>query len=815
MAALADDLHPLLSDWFIRTRGEPQDFQRRAWQASRDGRSGLIHAPTGFGKTLAAWLGPLDAALRELPHDRPAPCRVLWITPLRALAGDTLKALDEPLRALGLPWETAARTGDTSSHRRAKLREKLPFALVTTPESLSLLLSQPDFHQRITGLHSVVVDEWHELLGTKRGVQTELCLARLRHWFPKLRIWGLSATLGNLDEARAALLGSRAAGAITLSAATRKELEIETLIPAEIDRFPWSGHIGTTMVPAVARRIRGAASTLLFTNTRSQTEIWFQELRAALPDLGERIAMHHGSLDRAERSRVENGLKDGSLACVVCTSSLDLGVDFAPVDQVIQIGSPKGIARLAQRAGRSGHRPGAPSRIVGVPTHALELVEFAAARDGWLRGEIESRRPLLRPLDVLVQHTLTCLLGQPDHPADLYDEYRGTHAFADLSTEEWDWLTGFITSGGRALEAYPRYRKARIDGDGILHFDDPTAARLHRLAIGTITSDPAIAIRLASGRTLGTVEEGFITRIRPGQVFVFAGRTLELVRFHKLTATVRPATKNHRGRIAVWNGSKMPLSNELAGSISRRLHDRPAPAAEHDAVRPILAIQERWSRVPGRHALVVEFTRTREGEHLFLYPMAGRLVHEGLATLAASRLAAISGESIDATQNDYGFSLIARRGIALDEALVRRLLDPANLLDDLLAAMNTAEMARRQFREIARVAGLIVPDFPGNKRPMRDVQVSSSLLFDVFERYDPDNLLIDQSRREILERQLEWTRLKATLDDVAQRPLHLVESTHLTPLAFPLWADRLSVHLPAADAATRLESMLAELEAAV
>ncbi|MCU0794509.1 MAG: ligase-associated DNA damage response DEXH box helicase [Akkermansiaceae bacterium] len=810
---MTSDLPAALGDWFSRTRGEVQEFQRRAWQASREGKSGLIHAPTGFGKTLAAWLGPLDAALRELPHDKPAPCRVLWITPLRALAGDTLKALDEPLRALKLPWECAARTGDTSSHRRAKLREKLPFALVTTPESLSLMLSQPDFRDRIASLHTVVVDEWHELLGTKRGVQAELCLARLRRWLPSLRIWGLSATLGNLDEAREALLGAAAGESITLSASARKDLEIETLIPQEIDRFPWSGHIGTSMVPAVARRIREAASTLLFTNTRSQTEIWFQELRTALPEMAESLAMHHGSLDRAERGRVEDGLKDGSLRCVVCTSSLDLGVDFAPVDQVIQIGSPKGIARLAQRAGRSGHRPGAPSRIIGVPTHALELVEFAAARDGWQQGEIESRPPLSRPLDVLVQHTLTCLLGQPDHPADLYEEYRSTRAFAGLTPEEWEWLTGFITSGGKALQAYPRYRKARLAEDGRMHFDDPSAARLHRLAIGTITSDPAIAIRLGSGKTLGTVEEGFISRIRPGQVFVFAGRQLELVRFHKLTATVRLATKKQRGQIAVWNGSKMPLSNELAGAISRRLHHCPSPAPEHEAVRPILAIQQSWSKLPGRHALVVEFTRTREGEHLFLYPMAGRLVHEGLATLAAARLAAISGESIDVTQNDYGFSLIARRGLHLSEKLIRQLLDPTNLLDDLFAAMNTAEMARRQFREIARVAGLIVPDFPGSRRPMKDVQVSSSLLFDVFERYDPDNLLIDQSRREILERQLEWTRLKATLDEISRRPLHLVETAHLTPLAFPLWADRLSVHLPAADAATRLEAMLAELDA--
>ncbi|MBB5353580.1 ATP-dependent Lhr-like helicase [Haloferula luteola] len=811
-ACHSHSLTPPLAAWFADQRGQPQGFQRAAWKAHAEGRSGLIHAPTGFGKTLAAWLGPLDEAMRDLPHDRPAPCRLLWITPLRALAADTLQALAEPIQHLGLPWEIAARTGDTSAYRRAKLRERLPFALITTPESLSLMISQPDFRRRLAGLTTVVLDEWHELLGSKRGVQTELALARLRRWFPELRTWGLSATLGNLDQAREALLGNRHPEGVTLTAPVIKPLEIETLIPQDIERFPWAGHLGTRMAGPVARRILQARTTLLFTNTRSQTELWFQEILAALPDLHGQIAMHHGSLDREERQRVEAGLKDGSLRCVVCTSSLDLGVDFAPVDQVIQVGSPKGIARLAQRAGRSGHQPGAKSRILGVPTHALELIEFAAARDGWEAREIEARIPLHQPLDVLVQHTLTCLLGQPDDPAELLQEFRTTRAFRDLDSTSWQWLVGFITSGGHALQAYPQYRKAHQGNDGLLHFDDAAAARLHRMNIGTITSDPAITLRFASGKSLGTVEESFISRIRPGQVFVFAGRQLELVRFHQLQATVRASTKKHRGQVATWNGGKSPLSNELASAIARRLHHPPSPAPEHRAVQPILDVQRRWSVLPGRDQLVVEFTRTREGEHLFIYPFAGRLVHEGLATLAAARLSRDIGESVDLTQNDYGFSLMAVRGLSLSEALIRSLLSPQDLLDDLLSAMNSAEMARRQFREIARVAGLLAPDLPGKRRSHRDLQVSSSLLFEVFTRYDPDNLLLDQARREILERQLEWTRLKATLDHLAQRPLHLIETERLTPMAFPLWADQLSAHLPAGDAHTRLEAMLARLE---
>ncbi|MCH7227296.1 ligase-associated DNA damage response DEXH box helicase [Haloferula sp. A504] len=803
-------LRPPLLEWLHREKGEPLPFQKQLWKAHAEGRSGLLHAPTGFGKTLAAWLGPVAAALDRHPADKPAPCSVLWITPLRALAADTLMSLREPIKTLAPAWEVEARTGDTSSYRRAKLRERLPFGLVTTPESLSLMLTYPDFREKLKHLQTVIVDEWHELLGTKRGVQTELALARLRRWCPEIQIWGLSATLGNLDEARDALIGPEHPHAITVSAKATKPLEIETLIPDEIDRFPWAGHLGTRMVGAVARRVEAAASTLLFTNTRSQTEIWFQELKEALPKLADSIAMHHGSLAKKERASVEAGLKDGSLRCVVCTSSLDLGVDFSPVDQVIQVGSPKGIARLAQRAGRSGHQPGQTSRIVGVPTHAFELLEFAAARDAWKARHIESRRPLHKPLDLLVQHTLTCVLGQPDRPADLLGEFRTTLAYRDLDDEEWRWVVGFITEGGDALKAYPQYRKATLR-NGVLHFEDKRAAQLHRLNIGTITSGSAIALKFASGKTLGTVEESFITRLKPGQAFIFGGRQLELVRFHKLTATVRASTRRHRGQVPVWNGGKMPLSTELASAIATRLHGRPAPAPEHRAVRPILAIQRKWSAIPGTRELVIEFTRTREGEHLFLYPFAGRLVHEGLAALAAYRISSRIGESIDLTQNDYGFSLIARRGLSLDEALMRDALTTTNLVEDLLASMNTAEMARRQFREVARVAGLLVPDFPGKRRPTRDLQVSSSLLFEVFSKYDPANLLLDQARREILQRQLEWTRLKATLDELADRPFRIIETERLTPMAFPLWADRLSAHLPAGDAASRLEAMLEQL----
>ncbi len=798
-------LHPEILSWFERRSWKPFPFQKDSWRTYLAGHSGLLHAPTGFGKTLSVWLGPLSETLSR--GKTPRHCEVLWITPLRALANDTLQSLREPLAEMQLDWSVEARTGDTSSYRKSKLREKYPYCLVTTPESLSLLLTYRDTREKLAHLKCIIVDEWHELLGTKRGIQTELCLTRLRKWSPQLRTWGLSATLGNLEEAARPLMGARDFKMI--AAKQQKKIEIKTLIPDEIESFPWSGHLGTKSIKRVSQQLEKARSSLVFTNTRSQAEIWYQEIQDAKPEWQDRIAIHHGSLSREERQAVESGLKDGSLRCVVCTSSLDLGVDFSPVDQVIQVGSPKGIARLTQRAGRSGHAPGELSRIICVPTNALELIEFSAARDAWKRREIENRILLKKPLDVLVQHLTSIVLGEPSSPDDLKEEILSAYSFAELSDAEWNWALSFITNGG-SLSAYPQYQKAELS-EGLLSVTNQRTAQLHRMNIGTITSDASVLIKFSSGRALGSVEEGFASKLKPGKQFIFAGRRLELIRFHKLTATVRAATKKAKGEIAIWGGSKMPLSSELTQAVSRCLHG-PADSPELKAVAPILAIQKAWSALPSDKSLLIEFTRTREGEHLFIYPFAGRLVNEGLGALVAFRLARDAGESINVTQNDYGFCLGAARGLSLDEKILRRALSSENLLEDLLECMNTAEMARRQFRYVARVAGLLIPDMPGKRKPTRDLQVSANLLFEVFTKYDPDNLLLEQARREILEHQLEIERLQKTLSAIHQRPFHLVETKRLTPMAFPLWADRLSAFLPAGDASTRLEKMLAQLQ---
>jgi len=798
-----------LQPYFDSRGWQPFPFQRETWQAYRNGKSGLLHAPTGLGKTLAVYLGPLAEHIQN--PKKSEGCEVLWITPLRALASDTLRALREALDALAPGLDAEARTGDTPAALRVRLRKRLPHTFVTTPESLSLMFTQANTRAQFGALRCVIVDEWHELLGGKRGVQTELCLARLRSWLPGLRVWGLSATLGNLDEARQALLGSAAVDSVEIAASEGKNILIETLVPDEIERFPWAGHIGTRLAGRVAREIEKANTTLLFTNTRSQAEIWHQKLLDLRPRWKNRIAMHHGSMDRAEREVAEAGLRDGAVACVVATSSLDLGVDFSPVDQVIQVGSPKGIARLIQRAGRSGHRPGVASRILCVPTNAFELVEFAAARDAVLTFTIEARAPLLKPLDVLVQHLVTCAIGEPFEPDAMRGEIEFTHAYQHLTEDEWRWALGFITDGGKALSAYPRYRKARLKNDR-LTVDDMRLIMLHRLGIGTISADPAVTVRFANGKTLGTVEASFVSRLRPGARWIFAGRHLQLLHLRDRVATVKPASGKGEGQVAIWGGGKMPLSTELSMAVRRRLQGAGDACPEMVAVAPILDIQRAWSEVPGGDVLLVELTHTRDGWHMFFYPFAGRLVHEGLAALVAHRMAGEVGETIVTTHNDYGFSLTAKRGLALDESLLRRALSPENLLDDLSTCLNTAGLARRQFREIARVSGLVPPQPPGRgAKTQRELQSSANLLYEVLGRYDPENLLLAQSRQEILEKQLELNRLRRVLEELADHPLRLIGTERLTPMAFPLWAERLNGILPACDATTRLEIMLMEL----
>ncbi len=815
-----------IEEWFASRDWTPFQFQRDVWRAYANGASGLIHAATGTGKTYAAWLGPVQTWLAErsstfTPKRRAdfAPLQVLWITPLRALAADTEQALRAPIDALQLPWSVESRTGDTNAKVRRAQRERLPTALITTPESLELLLCREDQSELFDTLQCVIVDEWHELMATKRGVQVELALARLRALCPTLRTWGLSATLGNLDVACETLLGMNATGraneGVLVQGVIAKEMVIESLLPTEMERFPWAGHLNTKLLPQVIERLERAQSAIVFTNTRSQCEIWFQSIIAARPEWYETVAIHHGSLDKGERQAVEEGLKSGRFRTVVATSSLDLGVDFAPVDVVMQIGSPKGVARLLQRAGRSGHSPGRVSQIVCVPTHAFELVEVAAARDAIRNGRIESRAPVDRPLDLLAQHLVTRAIGGGFTKPEIFAELRTTRAYSALTEAELDWVLDFITRGGAALQAYPEF--SRVTNEyGHYFVDDKRVIQRHKMSIGTIVSDTALAVRFLTGGKLGTIEESFVARLKPKDRFIFAGRALEFVRVKDLTAWVRKA-KSVSGAVPSWQGSRMPLSTELSLAVRDTLEAARRgrfDSAEMQAVEPILRLQAERSLVPATNELLIERCETKEGFHLFIYPFDGRLVHEGLAALFAYRIAQLTPITFSFACNDYGFELLAPEHIPLEEALEAGLLSTSHLLHDITQSLNAAELARRQFREIARVAGLIFQGFPGQSKSVKQVQVSSGLLFDVFSKYDPENLLLRQAEREVLERQLEASRIGSTLQRLSTADVRLIDVSRPTPLSFPLLVDRTRAKLSSEKLADRVKRMISNAERA-
>lgn len=631
-----------------------------------------------------------------------------------------------------------------------------------------------------------------------------------------LVIWGMSATLGNLQEAMQTLLGHDEGTLV--QGQVPKKLVIDSLLPGRAERFPWGGHLGLTMLPQVIEEIAGSSTTLVFTNTRSQSEIWYQALLEARPEWAGLIALHHGSLDREVREWVEAGLKKGELRAVVCTSSLDLGVDFLPVERVLQIGSPKGVARLLQRAGRSGHAPGRPSRITLVPTHSIEIVEGAAARAAIAAGHIEARTSPQQPLDVLVQHLVTVALGGGFVPDELYEEVRGTAAYAGLSRENWEWCLSFVRQGGPSLAAYPDYRRAVPDEEGVWRVPDARLARRHRMNIGTIVSDASMSVQYLGGGRIGSVEESFAARLKPGDCFLFGGRLLELVRIHDMTAWVRRAS-GKRPAVPRWNGGRMPLSTTLADAVVQQLalagqghYDTP----ELQCVRPLLDIQQQWSALPTPQTLLAELLKTREGWHLFLYPFAGRHVHLGLANLIAWRVAQHAPRTFSIAVNDYGFELLSATEVDWPTLLpkVLKIGPDAQLLHEVLQSLNASELAQRRFREIARVSGLIFQGYPGEKRSNKQLQASSSLFWEVFRKYDPANRLLMQAEQELLAQELEIGRLRTSLARMNTQQLVLQTLERPTPFAFPLMVELFREKLTNENLADRIARMVALLEKA-
>ena len=823
----------VIRDWYLQKNWEQFAFQQEMEAAYLSGFSGLLNAPTGSGKTFALFLPFLADFINRYPDtyktQKNNGLLMLWITPLRALTNDIKKAMQEVCDELELPWKIATRTGDTPAAEKQALKKKLPEVLLTTPESLHLMLAQKEYPKMFQSLEVVVIDEWHELLGTKRGVQVELGLSRLKkvcsvQWavggkelsdnaslleykynskqnceLPtttcQLKIWGISATIGNLEEAAEVLLGNTfpPERIKMIRANLEKKLLIKSIIPENIESYSWAGHIGLKLLPQVMELVAKSVTTLIFTNTRAQSEIWYHAILDNYPEYAGIIAMHHGSLDNELRNWVEQALHAQALKLVVCTSSLDLGVDFRPVDTVIQVGSPKGVARFMQRAGRSGHAPGAVSKAYFVPTHSLELLEGAALKQGIKAGIFESRDPLLLTMDVLIQYMVTLAVSDGFRADELFKEIKTTFAFADLSRSEFNQLLDFITNGGKTLAQYDEFLKVELM-DGLYKVNNRRVAMRHRLSIGTITSELSIRIKWLSGGSLGTIEESFVSKLKPGNTFWFAGRSLEFIRVKEMTAYVKKSNSK-KGLIPSWMGGRMPLSSQLSAVFRDKL-DEVAHGIETDeeviALKPLFDLQSRLSHLPQSHEFLIESFKSAEGHHLLFYPFEGRLVHEGMASLLAYRISKIKTASFSIAMNDYGFELLTDEEIPIEQALEDAgFFSIDNLLDDILHSLNANEMARRRFRDIAHIGGLVFTGYPGQPVKNKHLQASTSLLFEVFSEYEPDNLLVRQAYNEALSFQLEEFRLRAALQRIGKQNIILKIIERPTPFAFPIMVDSL------------------------
>jgi len=813
------DGRQIIENWFRSRSWKPFNFQRQVWDAAASGKQGLLNAPTGSGKTHALWFPSIIDWINRHPetfqNKEKSGLRLIWITPLRALAKDIQQAMQQSVNDLGIPWEIGRRTGDVSQSMKQKQKRQMPEVLITTPESLHVLMAQKNYPRYFRKLERVVVDEWHELLSSKRGIQTELALSRLRALRPGLQTWGVSATIGNLDEALGVLLGPNTdpKNRVIIKAGIDKEIEVHSILPDDVEKFPWYGHLGLKLAHKILPVIDNSSSTLIFTNTRGQSELWFQKLLEIRPDLAGSIALHHGSLDRKVRNWVEDSLHEGSLKAVVCTSSLDLGVDFSPVETVIQVGSPKGVARFMQRAGRSGHSPGTKSIIYFVPTHALELIEAAALKSAIKNEEIESRPPILKPFDVLVQYLVTLAVSDGFDEKQLFEQVKNTFAYQTLNRQEWEKLLQFLTTGGRSLGRYDEYSKLVVEEE-IYKVTDRRIARRHRMSIGTIASDSSMRVKYMTGGSLGSIEEWFIGQLKPGDKFWFSGKMLELVKTKDMTAFVKRASGT-KAKTPSWLGGRMSLSSNMSAILRRKMQqavNNESEDVELKTLEPLLDVQKNWSILPGEDEFLMEKTFSREGCHVFFFPFEGRYVHEGMAALFAHRIAQIKPLTFSIAMNDYGFELLSDQEIPIENALENNLFSSESLIDDIWSSINNTELAKRRFRQICQVAGLVFPGFPGQQRKSRHLQMSSGVFFDVFSEYEPDHLLLQQAYDEVLFFQLDELRLQKALQKIRRQQIRLEHPERFTPYAFPIMVDRLRERLSSEKLTDRVKRMQLQLE---
>lgn len=812
-----EQLFNIAAGWFESRGWKPFPFQTQTWTAFLQGKHGLLNAPTGSGKTYALWLPVVLDYIKKNPNYKTKHTpglKAIWITPLRALSVEIKQAAERVANDLDTGLTVGIRTGDTSAAERAKQKKAMPDLLVTTPESLQLMLATKGYESIFKSCSAIIIDEWHELLGTKRGVQTELGLSRLRHIAPQMRIWGISATIGNLPQAMEVLLGPNSDAlhnAVMIRAHINKKINVISVIPDKMDAYPWRGHMGLHLIDEAAKIIKGSRTTLLFCNTRAQCELWFQALLTKYPDFAGDLAMHHGSISRDTRQWVEQAIRDEQLRAVVCTSSLDLGVDFAPVETVVQIGGPKGVARFLQRAGRSGHSPGKESNIYFLATHAIELVEASALRRAVQETVVEDRVPYLNSWDVLVQYLVTLAVSDGFYPDKIFDEVKSTFCFQGMNHDDWQFCLNFITQGSQSLQAYDEYKKVDIEADGKFKVNSKAIALRHRMQMGTIVGDSVMNVKFFGGGYIGSIEEWFISKLSPGDTFIFAGRKLELYRVKNMEVLVRMAPPGAKAMHASWMGGRLTLSAQMSELLREELYaaNTDTMTRELRALAPMFTRQRKESIVPNADEFLVETFKTREGYHAIFYPFEGRFVHEALASLMAYRISLLTPITFSLAYNDYGFELLSDQEIDMQQVLDNDLFTPRHLHADLQHSLNATEMARRKFRDISVIAGLVFTGYPGKVVKTKHLQSGSQLIFEVFRDYEPNNLLFQQAYRETFEHQLEEGRLLTVLERIQNQKIVWKHCQKPTPFSFPIITDRLREKLSSETLADRIKKMTA------
>jgi len=784
-----------LTDWFAVRGWEPRRHQLEMLDAARAGRHALLVAPTGAGKTLAGFL-PTLAELIERPTDR---LHTLYISPLKALAVDVRRNLLTPIDEMGLPIRVETRTGDTPHERKARQRARPPGILLTTPESLSLLLSYEDSAAMFADLGTVVIDEVHAFATGKRGDLLALALARLQRFAPGLRRVALSATVADPDGYRAWLAPHGDIDSVALVQGEKgADPDVAILLPE--GRVPWAGHSAVYAIPQVMAEIETHRTTLVFCNTRGLAELVFQQLwkvnEMKLP-----IGVHHGSLSLEARRRAEQAMAEGRLRALVATASLDLGVDWGDVDCVIQMGAPKGSSRLLQRIGRANHRLDEPSEAVLVPGNRFEYLEARAALDAVEQGELDP--DVFRPgaLDVLAQHVMACACAAPFHADEMLHEVRAALPYSALTRETFERVLGFIADGGYSLRAYDRFKRLTPGKDGLWRVTSPAFVAQHRLNAGIIVEAPMLEVRFRNGRRLGRVEEGFAAALSPGDTFFFAGLALEVERVEATDLIVRATAR--QARIPSYMGARLAITANLADRVRRFLHDRSQWPRFPADVREWLEVQARRSAIPGPDQLLIE-TFPHEGRHhMVAYSFEGWNAHQSLGMLVTRRMEAQGLKPLGFVANDYALAVYGLEKIERPAEL----FSPDILEHEFVDWVQQSALLKRAFREVAIIGGLVERQHAGRKKSGRQVTFSTDLIYDVLRKYEPDHLLLHAAWADARARMTDVGRLAHLLDTAAERMLH-IDLPRVSPMAVPvlIMIGRESVAQGTADEALLMEA---------